>query len=74
MITDVTKWHYLAVKTLSGVLRGITRNNHGNFYCFNCLHSYTTKNRLKNIRKYVKGGIKEYFWRKVYCDSVCYLC
>ena len=45
LITDGTKWHYLAVKTLSGLLRGITGNNHGDFYCLNCLHSYTTKNR-----------------------------
>ena len=51
MITDVTKWHYLAVKTLSGLLRGITGNNHGDFYCLNCLHSYITKNRLKKHQK-----------------------
>ena len=51
MITDGTKWHDLAVKTLSGLLRGITGNNHGDFYCLNCLHSYTTKNRLKKHQK-----------------------
>ena len=51
MITDGTKWHYLALKTLSGFLRGITGNNHGDFYCLNCLHSYTTKNRLKKHQK-----------------------
>ena len=51
MITDGTKWHYLAVKTLSGLLRGITGNNRGDFYCLNCLHSYTTKNRLKKHQK-----------------------
>ena len=51
MITDGTKWHYLAVKTLSGLLRGITGNNHGDFYCLKCLHSYTTKNRLKKHQK-----------------------
>ena len=51
MITDGTKWHYLAIKTLSGLLRGITGNNHGDFYCLNCLHSYTTKNRLKKHQK-----------------------
>ena len=47
MIPDETKSHYLAVKALSGLLRGITGNNHGHFYCLNCLDSYTTKNRLK---------------------------
>ena len=51
MITDGTKWNYLAVKTLSELLRGITGNNHGDFYCFNCLHSHTTKNRLKKHQK-----------------------
>ena len=54
MITDGNKWHYLAVKSLSGLLRRIKGNNCGDFYCLNCLHSYTTKISLKNIRKYVK--------------------
>ena len=47
MITDGTKCHHVAVKTLSGLLKGITGNNHGDFYCLNFLHSHTTKNRLK---------------------------
>ena len=51
MISDGTKWHYLAIKTLSGLLRGKTGNNHGDFYRLNCFHSYTTKNRLKNRQK-----------------------
>ena len=37
MITDGTKLHYLFVKTLSGLLRGITGNNHGDFYSWSCL-------------------------------------
>ena len=32
-------WHYLAVKKLSVLLRGITSKHHGDFYCLNCLHS-----------------------------------
>ena len=36
MITDGEKWHYLAVKSLSGLFRGITGNNKGDFYCLNC--------------------------------------
>ena len=36
MITDGEKWHYLAVKKLSALLRGITGNNNGDFYCLNC--------------------------------------
>ena len=43
MITDGTNnWHYLAIKNLSGLLRGITSNHNGDFYCLNCLHSYRT--------------------------------
>ena len=28
-------------------LRGITSNHNGDFYCLNCFHSYSTKNKLK---------------------------
>ena len=43
MITDGTSnWHYLAIKNISGLLRGITSNHNGDFYCLNCLHSYRT--------------------------------
>ena len=51
MITDGEKWHYLAVKRLSALFREITGNNHGDFYCLNCFHSYTTKNKLKKHKK-----------------------
>ena len=48
MITDDSnRWHYLAVKDLPALLRGITSNHHGDFYCLNCFHSYTTHNKLK---------------------------
>ena len=50
-ITDNEKWHYLAVKILSKLLRGITSNYNGDFYCLNCLHPYWTENKLK---KHVK--------------------
>ena len=36
MITDGEKWHYLVVKNLSGLLRGITSNHNAGFYCLNC--------------------------------------
>ena len=40
MITDDGKrWHYLAVRSLSALLRGILSSNNGNFYCLNCFHS-----------------------------------
>ena len=43
----VKKWHYLAVRSLPALLRGITSNHHGDFYCLNCFHSCTTHNKLK---------------------------
>ena len=47
MITDGKNWHYLAIKKLSALLRGIISNHKDNFYCLNCFHSYTTKNKLE---------------------------
>ena len=47
MITDGEKWHYLAVKKLSALLKGKTSKHDGDFYCLNCLHSYRTENKLK---------------------------
>ena len=47
IITDGKKWHYLAVKSLSALLRGITSNHNGDFYCLNCFCSYSTKKSLK---------------------------
>ena len=48
MITDKNnKWHYLAVKNLSALFRGITSTNNGDFYCLNYFHSYRTVNKLK---------------------------
>ena len=51
MITDGKKWHYLAVKSLPSLLKGITGNNHGDFYCLNCFHVNVTKNRLEKHKK-----------------------
>ena len=38
-------------KSLSALVRGITGNNNGDFYCLNCFKSYTTENKLKNHKK-----------------------
>ena len=43
MITDGEKWHYLVVKNLSGLLRGITSSHKEDFYCLNCFPSYRTE-------------------------------
>ena len=66
MITNGEKWHYIALKSvrtddgfnrpirsLSRLFRGITSNNHGDFYCLGCLHSFRTDNALKNMKDYV---------------------
>ena len=53
MITsDDNRCHYLAVKSLPALFRGITSSNNGDFYCLNCFHSYRTL-KLKNIKEYV---------------------
>ena len=57
---EVNKWHYIAlnsvhtddgfsrpIRSLSRLLRGITSNNHRDFYCLGCLHSFQTDNALK---------------------------
>ena len=46
MITDGKKWHYLAVKSFSALLRGITSNHDRDFYYLNCFHSYSTEKKL----------------------------
>ena len=79
MITDNKKWHYLALKnkrkfdgtkqcsrsvtSLSRLLRVMTSNHHGNFYCLNCLNcSCRTENRLKKH--------EELFNKRDYCYPI----
>ena len=42
MITDGEKWHYLAVKSLSALFRGITSKHEGDFYYLKLFCSYRT--------------------------------
>ena len=51
MINDGEKWHYLVVKNLPGLLRGITSSHHGNFYCLNCFRSYRMRIKLEIHKK-----------------------
>ena len=51
MITDGKKWHYLAVKSLSALFRGVTSNHNGDFYFLNCFNSHRTENKLKKHEK-----------------------
>ena len=45
------RWHYLAVKKLSALLRGITSKHFGDFYCPNCLHFFRIKTKLEYQKK-----------------------
>ena len=47
IITNGEKWHYLAIKSLLALLRGLTSNHNREFYCSNFFHSNSTKNKLK---------------------------
>ena len=51
MISNGENWHYLVVKSLSGLLTGITSNNKEDFYCLNCFYSYRTKNKFESHKK-----------------------
>ena len=48
MITDGTDtWHYIAIKRIPALLRGISSTHDGDHYCLNCFHSYRTEEKLK---------------------------
>ena len=46
IITGAEKLHYLTVKILPALFRGITSNLKGDFYYSNCFHSYSTKEKV----------------------------
>ena len=89
MIADETSnWHCLAVKSISGLLRGITSNHNSDFHCLNCIHSYTTEEKLRKYERICndndfchsimpdkkKKKSKIHFWRKIIKSSLYYLC
>ena len=41
------RWHYVAVKKLPALLRGITSKHHGDSHCLNCRHSFRTEYKLE---------------------------
>ena len=51
MISNGENWHCLVVKSLTGLLTGITSSHKEDFYCLNCFHSYRTKNKLEAHKK-----------------------
>ena len=49
------RWHYLEIKKLSTLFRGITSEYQGGFFCLNCLHSFRTKNKVRSHEKVCKN-------------------
>ena len=48
MMSNREKLHYLAVKKLLALLKGITSKYHDDFYWMNCFHFFfTTENKLQ---------------------------
>ena len=46
MIPNGEGWHYLAVKKLSALLKGITSKRKDTFYCLNCLLALEQKTKI----------------------------
>ena len=44
-------WHYVAVKKLPVLLRGIFSKHHDDFYCLNCFHSFATENKHQSHKR-----------------------
>ena len=55
MITDGEKWQYLAVKSLSRLLRRITSKNNAHYYCINDLHLFRKQNKTKSNESVCKN-------------------
>ena len=47
MITDSEKYHYLAVRKLSTLFKGVTSKHDGACFFINCLQPFRTKNKLE---------------------------
>ena len=52
-------WHYLEVRKLFELLRGITSRHNGDFYCLNYIPFFRTENKLKSQGKVYKS--KDFF-------------
>ena len=51
MISNGEKQPYLTTKKPSALLRGITSEHHGDFYCLNCFDSFATENKLQSRKR-----------------------
>ena len=55
MISNDENWHYFVVKSLNGLLKGITSNHKEDFYCLNCFCAYSMRNKLEKHKKICKN-------------------
>ena len=44
-------WHYIAIKSIPALLKGISSSHKGDYYCLNCFNSYRTKQKLDDHEK-----------------------
>ena len=52
MITDgKCTWHYIAIKSIPALLKGVSSKHNGDFYCLKCFNSYRTKRKLDDHEK-----------------------
>ena len=56
MISNGENWHYIVVKSLAGLLKGITSSHNEDFYCLNCFCTYATKNKLEEHKRICKNN------------------
>ena len=54
-ISNGEKWHYLAVRKLSVLLRGITSRSHNDFCCLNWVYTFRTKSKLESHKRVCKS-------------------
>ena len=66
MISNRDKWHYLAVKKLSTLLRELTSKHHGGFYCLNCLPSFATETKVESHKNVWEN---KYFCNVIMCSE-----
>ena len=57
MIPNGEARHYLAIKKLSALLRGIISKHHGGFYCLHCLILLQQKQNLNRMKTYLTAKI-----------------
>ena len=61
MMTDYCEnWHYLCVKKLPALLKGISSNHNGDAYCMNCFKAFKTKSKLEVHKTMCENHVYSY--------------